>query len=370
MTGLKRTVRTRLAVVAVTAALVLSAVGVGIALGYRPVVITSGSMGPAVPTGALAIAQAQPASGVEVGDVIVMDLVGSTTVTHRVVDITGPPLARAAVTRGDANASTDAISYPLDGDALVVVRVIPTLGTVVAALGSPLIAVMIVLAGLAWLSKSRRPPELRPATSLDEPPATSREEPSARQTARKAAAAGLLLVVGLGAVSITSLALFTDSEVIADNTFTTGTLDIAASPVSAVVAMTGMVPGDDVTAPLAVANNGSLDFRYSMTSTTTEDVLADLLRLTVKTGVTGCDDIGWSADGTVVYDGTLGASVTQPVLGSRSPGADPGDRELAPGESEELCLRVALPLSVTNEAQGLSTEATFTLDAEQTANNP
>jgi hypothetical protein len=107
-----------------------------------------------------------------------------------------------------------------------------------------------------------------------------------------------------------------------------------------------------------------------MRATTTEDVLAALLVLTLKSGVADCSATGWTASGTVLYSGPLGASAGRDILGNPTPGDDPGDRVLAPSADEVLCVSVALPLSVTNEAQGRSTSATFTLDAEQTANNP
>ncbi len=70
-----------------------------------------------------------------------------------------------------------------------------------------------------------------------------------------------VLLVGVATVTVSSLALFTDSEAVGSNAFTTGTIDIAASPASAVVTMSTMVPGDQVTAPLRITNAGSLDLR-------------------------------------------------------------------------------------------------------------
>ena len=61
------------AAVAVAALAVIVAViviGAGLVLGYRPVVITSGSMGAAAPQGAMAVAG--PADSIEVGDIVVM----------------------------------------------------------------------------------------------------------------------------------------------------------------------------------------------------------------------------------------------------------------------------------------------------------
>ncbi len=43
---------------------------------------------------------------------------------------------------------------------------------------------------------------------------------------------------------------------------------------------------------------------------------------------------------------------------------------LAAGASDLFCVNVTLPLATTNASQGQTTTATFTFDAEQTANNP
>ncbi len=59
-----------------------------------------------------------------------------------------------------------------------------------------------------------------------------------------------------------------------------------------------------------------------------------------------------------------------PLIGSNTQGAQAGDRPLSASASEVLCFAVVLPLSTGNASQGLSNTATFTFDAEQTANNP
>lgn len=178
-----------------------------------------------------------------------------------------------------------------------------------------------------------------------------------------------LLFVAVGMVAVTSLAVFTDSENVTGNTFTTGTVDIAATPATAVVTMPAMAPGDQVTAPLTVDNLGTLDLRYSVTSATTEDILAAELVLTMKSGVTTCTNLGWTADGTNLYSGVLGTVASTAVMGNIAQGADAGDRTLAPGGSEIICVNVTLPLAAT-AGQGVTTTATLTFDAEQTVNNP
>lgn len=176
------------------------------------------------------------------------------------------------------------------------------------------------------------------------------------------------LVAGL---SLSALALFTDTASVPGNTFSTGTLDISTSPTSALVTFTSMVPGDQVTNSITVTNGGNIQLRYAVTSTTTEDVLAAALDLTIKSGVTTCTNAGFGVDGTVVYaTGDLGSTTGVNVIGDPAQGSQAGDRTLNAGANEVLCFNVTLPTSAGNSAQGLTTTATLAFAAEQTSNNP
>lgn len=192
---------------------------------------------------------------------------------------------------------------------------------------------------------------------------------SRRLTPLRVAATLAVLLLAAAMITIASLALFTDSATVDGNTFTTGTINIDAAPATAAVSLSAMVPGDQTTAPLTVTNDGSLDLRYAIESTTTEDVLAAELVLTVKTGVTTCNNASWAATGTTIYSGRIGSVAGDSIVGSAAAGADAGDRTLAPSASEVLCVNVTLPLAST-AGQGATTTATFDFLAEQTANNP
>ncbi len=190
---------------------------------------------------------------------------------------------------------------------------------------------------------------------------------TSRNTVRLLLSAAVVLV-GLAMVAVTSLALFTDTASVGGNTFSTGTIVITADPASAVVSMPAMVPGDQVTNSLTVRNNGSLEHRYAVTSRTTEDVLAAELVMTIKSDVTTCNDTAWADTGTILYSGPLGSSGVDPVIGSAVSGQDTGDRVLAAGGVEVLCVNVTLPLASTS-GQDVSTTAVLDFEAEQTANN-
>jgi predicted ribosomally synthesized peptide with SipW-like signal peptide len=191
-----------------------------------------------------------------------------------------------------------------------------------------------------------------------------------RGTKRKLAATIVILALLVGLLTMSALAVFTDSQAVAANTFSTGTIDISTSPASALVTFSTMMPGDQVTAPITVTNAGSGALRYAITSTTTEAVLAAQLDLTIKTGVTTCTNAGFAADGSVLYaTNDLGSTGGTNVVGNPAQGAQAGDRTLASG-NEVLCFNVSLPLSTGNTYQNLTTTATFNFQAEQTTNNP
>jgi spore coat-associated protein N len=168
-----------------------------------------------------------------------------------------------------------------------------------------------------------------------------------------------LLTIGAGTIS---LAQFTDSAT-STWAFTTGTIDISTSP-AVLTAVNAMMPGGSSTQALTVTNGGSGDLRYAISVAATNP-LGSALQLTIKTedGGGGCA----AFTGTSVLAATTlnGAAVGNPAQGAQG-----GERNLLAGASEVLCFRVSLLLATTNALQGASSAATFTFDAEQTANNP
>lgn len=182
---------------------------------------------------------------------------------------------------------------------------------------------------------------------------------------------GVLGVSVLGFSSIATGAYFTDTAGLSGTSFTSGTVKIGAAPVRSALKVPAMAPGDVITAPVTVTNKGTLAHRYAVRSRTSENVLAGQLRLTVKTGVTSCTNAGFRGSGTTVYGpGVLGSTKGTKLVGDAAPGAHRGDRVLAAGTSEVLCLQVSLPPTTGNAFQAKSTTASLTFDAEQTANNP
>ncbi len=183
--------------------------------------------------------------------------------------------------------------------------------------------------------------------------------------ARMAAASAIIGISVAGVILATVGPVFSDTEVVSADTFEVGTLDIAASPASAALSLASMAPGDQVTGPITLSNEGSLQARYAMTLFATEDRLASALELIVKIGVTNCDNDGFAADGKVLYGpGDAGAIGGIPAFGDPASGPDPGDRLLDPTTEETLCFRVRLPHSSGNSLQNASTTITVEFIAE------
>jgi hypothetical protein len=202
--------------------------------------------------------------------------------------------------------------------------------------------------------------------------ARRREADADRQSLRRLRRSILVVLLSGGSVSVLLVsALYTDVTSIPANTFTIGTLDISSSPTSAAITAASMSLGTTTVSSLQVLNSGSLALRYAIRSTTTENVLASQLDLTVKSGVSSCTTSGFGSSGTVLYGpGDLGSTTGLALVGSSVQGAQAGDRTLAAAANETLCLQVSLPSNAGPISQNLSTTATIDLIAEQTTNNP
>lgn len=184
------------------------------------------------------------------------------------------------------------------------------------------------------------------------------------------------LTVALAAVGVTSLvtgALFTDTEPVSASDFQTGTVDIvAAHSTTQPLGAPNMAPGDVAFGVVPVSNGGSLELRYAVQVTGSNDQPADLageLLLDVYAGVTSCDAAG-VASATPI--GSLpGGALTTPItiVGNPAIGQHPGDRVLAAGASEELCVSVGLPLGTDDVFQDSGAQLALTFLAEQTVNN-
>ncbi len=166
---MKRRLR-HLAGVTIVLAAVAAAGGLAWAVlaGYRPVVLSTGSMAPTAPAGSVLFARSTAPERIAVGDIVVMRR-GGTLVSHRVIeriDEQGTVLVR---TQGDANVTPDATPYRVSGDHLVARWIVPGLGRPLTAMGDHrtawLLALLAVVGGGALLlwSAPAAPPGSSPA---------------------------------------------------------------------------------------------------------------------------------------------------------------------------------------------------------------
>ena len=170
---------------------------------------------------------------------------------------------------------------------------------------------------------------------------------------------GTLLLIGVQSGPATgTLAYFASSVTSSGNQFTAGTVHIADSlGAGTTLSMDNLVAGDNFDAELTIANSGSLDLSYAMSTVTSGNAaLAAAMQVTVRVRTAQpCS----SRDGAVLYSGALSSA----VLGNPAYGIQAGDRSLAQGASEVLCFTVEAPTTIT--AQATSVGATFSFDAVQ-----
>lgn len=195
--------------------------------------------------------------------------------------------------------------------------------------------------------------------------------------ARKLIATTTILIALGVLVTLSVLAVFTDSDDVATNDFATGSLSLTTSPTSTIwAAVSGAVPGTKATGTLDVNNAGSLDLRYAVSGANTDATLSAAMNLRIGLQAGGsCDFPYHNDDGTTtaLSDDTelfAGALDTAALIGDPTQGADTGDRALTAATGETLCFAVVLPDTAGTATEGLSNSTTFTFDSEQTVNNP
>lgn len=116
-------------------------------LPYQALVVRSGSMAPAIPTGSIVFYNKVNASKVKVGQVIVFNRPGSQNekVTHRVYKIATGATGRYFITKGDANGVPDDWQVPAVGTGWVAKFHIPTVGYALADLQSTTARLLLLL---------------------------------------------------------------------------------------------------------------------------------------------------------------------------------------------------------------------------------
>lgn len=211
----------------------------GLAAGYRPVIIQTGSMVPTAPPKSLIIASPRDASDIAVGDIIVMRRPGATPVTHRIIEIEGTATNRFAITQGDANEGPDAAPYPLDGEDLVARWIRPGWGGAIQSLFQPGIALgvmalavlALVFQALRFIWRNPSPMALEAASSAREiadtlsndaatTPAPVKPIQGKKRRSRKPLVVAIFPLTAMFTTGV-AWALFVSTDTVASNDFTT-----------------------------------------------------------------------------------------------------------------------------------------------------
>ncbi len=136
-------------------------------LGYRPLVVSSGSMRPALHVGDLVVTTAVSADHLHVGDIVSFDDRNGSgeLVTHRVKSVVAHGSELRVETRGDANSVSEIWDVSNRAVLRRTVWEIPAVGGVLSDLGAPSVrvgllgagATLAVFIGYAAARKRRRP---------------------------------------------------------------------------------------------------------------------------------------------------------------------------------------------------------------------
>ena len=182
--------------------------------------------------------------------------------------------------------------------------------------------------------------------------------------------AGLSLVA-LG--SLTTNAVFTDTDSVNSSGFVTGKVDISAAPKPLAFSAGNMAPGDTYYATLTVTNGGSLGLRYAVSATAADSTggtftgtgsLSNQLEFSAYQNLGSCDAAGVGAAAPGDQLGT-----TTPIGSGKTFSTMADDNRLGAGANQSLCVVAHLPIGTGNTFQNTGMTAQFVLDAEQTKNN-
>lgn len=116
-------------------------------LPYQALIVRSGSMAPAIPTGSIVFYKKKDAAKVKVGDIIVFSRPGvpNEKVTHRVQKIGTGATGRYFITKGDANGNPDDWQVPAVGTGWVAAFHVPSVGYALVDLQSTLGRLLLLI---------------------------------------------------------------------------------------------------------------------------------------------------------------------------------------------------------------------------------
>lgn len=135
----------------------LALAGVLLALGFRPLIVRSGSMEPAINTGDLIFTRMVGPAEVDLNDVVTFQdsTRAGELVTHRVVGVDQRGGAYSFRTRGDANTGGEAWSIQEDGRLGRYAFRVPGAGYVLSWISDPRVRIFLLVGGaalVAWVA--------------------------------------------------------------------------------------------------------------------------------------------------------------------------------------------------------------------------
>jgi signal peptidase len=135
--------------VAGLALLALGGLLVATAIGYRPLVVRSGSMAPAIETGDIVMSKLVSPAAIEPGDVVTFRDPSRERVliTHRVLEAKRERGHFSFVTKGDANTGLERWSVASDGTVGRVSLRVPRVGYLLTYFGLPPVRVVLIAVG-------------------------------------------------------------------------------------------------------------------------------------------------------------------------------------------------------------------------------
>jgi signal peptidase I len=138
----------------VLALVLMAALLVGIAFGYRPLVDHSDSMRPAIGAGDLLITHSEPAASVRRGEIVSFKdpTLAGKLVTHRVVAVHPDGSRFDFVTKGDANPAPETWSAARGASIAVLAFRVPGIGRTIAWVADPVVRTVILSLAALLLS--------------------------------------------------------------------------------------------------------------------------------------------------------------------------------------------------------------------------
>lgn len=153
----------------------------------------------------------------------------------------------------------------------------------------------------------------------------------------------------------------------ADGRLSAASLDVEAGQRTAPITVGALAPGDRATGSIEIVNAGDLPLHYALLMSPRGEPVESWLRWDLWLApAAGCGGpIPGPADpGLLVAGAVLGGAHEIALFGRPETGFDIGDRVLAVGQRELLCLAVTLPLDAPDAVQGAGVAPRFVAAAE------